>query len=137
MPLVLQTPPRPTSTLVTDDDLQIVYNRNWRALSRRRFSGYKDDVHSTASMNDSAQFTSRGTGIEYLVEERAASDKVDVYLDGAFQQNVDPSTKDLPRLSRVAAFRIEGLRDREHTIRIVNKSSAEIVLEAVRIYGRG
>jgi len=45
--------------------------------------------------------------------------------------------ENFPRLSRVVVFRIEGLSDGRHTIKIVNKSAAEAVLDAFRVYSRG
>ena len=43
--------------------------------------------------------------------------------------------ENFPRLSQVAMFRIVGLSDGPHTIRIVNKSRATAVIDAFRVYG--
>ena len=55
----------------------------------------------------------------------------------ALKQNVKLHLENFPRLSRVVVFRIEGLSDGRHTIKIVNKSAAGAVLDAFRVYSRG
>jgi hypothetical protein len=137
IPLILRTTRVPDSTLINDDDVRISYSRSWRSSSRRGFSDYQDDVHYTTSVNDSLQFTFRGTGIEYLAEKHTDLGNVDVYVDGALKQNVNLHLENFPRLSRVVVFRIEGLSDARHTIKIVNKSAAGAVLDAFRVYGSG
>jgi hypothetical protein len=135
IPLVLRTTPTPESTLINDNDARITYSGSWRSSSQRGFSDYQDDVHYTTSVNDSLEFTFRGTGIEYLAEKHADLGNVDVYMDGALKQNVDLHLENFPRLSQVVAFRIEGLSHGPHTIKIVNKSTAGAVLDAFRVYG--
>jgi len=135
IPLILRTTPPPDSTLINDDDARIVYSGSWQSLSRRGFSDYQDDVHYTTSVNDSLQFTFRGMGIEYIAEKHADLGNVDVYIDGALKRNVNLHLENFPRLSRVVVFRIEGLSHGQHTIRIVNKSSAGAVLDAFKVYG--
>ena len=135
IPLVLRTTPAPESTLINDNDGRITYSGSWRSSSRRGFSDYQDDVHYTTSVNDSLEFTFRGTGIEYLAEKHTDLGNVDVYIDGALKQNVDLHLENFPRLSRVVVFKLEGLSDSPHTIKIVNKSTAGAVLDAFRVYG--
>jgi len=135
IPLVLRTTPAPESTLINDDDARVTYSSSWRSSSRRGFSDHQDDVHYTTSVNDSLEFTFRGTGIEYLAEKHTDLGNVDVYMDGALKQNVDLHLENFPRLSRVVVFKLEGLSDGPHTIKIVNKSTAGAVLDAFRVYG--
>jgi hypothetical protein len=135
IPLILRTTPVPESNLVNDDDARIIYSGNWRSSSHRGFSDYHDDVHYTTSVNDSLQFTFRGTGIDYLAEKRTDLGNVDVYVDEVFKQNVSLRLENFPPLSRVVVFRIEGLAAGPHTIKIVNKSTAGAVLDAFRVYG--
>jgi len=137
IPLVLRTTPEPYSTLINDDDARIIYNGNWRASSHRGFSDYRDDVHYTTTENDSAEFPFRGTGIEYIAEKHSELGNVDVFLDGALKCHVSLHLENFPRLSQVVMFRIVGLSDSAHTIRIVNKSSATAVIDAFRVYGGG
>jgi hypothetical protein len=135
IPLVLRTTPAPESTLINDNDARITYSGSWRSSSQRGFSDYQDDVHYTTSVNDSLEFAFRGTGIEYLAEKHADLGTVDVCMDGALKQNVDLHLENFPRLSRVVVFKLEGLSDGPHTIKIVNKSTAAAVLDAFRVYG--
>jgi hypothetical protein len=137
IPLILRTTPVPESTLINDDDTRITYGRSWRWSSHRGFSDYHDDVHYTTLVNDSLQFTFRGTSIEYLAEKHTDFGNVEVYIDGELKQNVNLHLENFPRLSRVVVLRIEGLSDGPHTIRIVNKSTAGAVLDAFRVYGGG
>jgi hypothetical protein len=99
------------------------------------FSDYHDDVHYTTSVNDSSQFTFRGTGVQYIAEKHTEFRNVDLYIDGKLKQNMNLHSDNFPRLSRVVVFRIEGLSDGLHTIKIVNKSAAGTVLDAFRVYG--
>jgi hypothetical protein len=135
IPLILRTSPMPDLALINDDDARITYSGSWRSSSQRGFSDYHDDVHYTTSVNDSLQFTFRGTGIDYLAEKHADLGDVDVYVDGTFKQNVSLRLENFPRLSQVVVFRIEGLAEGPHTIKIVNKSTAGAVLDAFRVYG--
>jgi hypothetical protein len=136
IPLVLRTTPVPDSTLINDDDARITYSGSWRSLGHRGFSDYNDDVHYTTSINDSLQFTFTGAGIDYIAEKHTDLGDVDVYVDGALKQNVNLCLENFPRLSQVVVFRIEGLSDGPHTIRIVNKSTAGAVLDAFRVYSK-
>ena len=135
IPLVLRTTPVPDSTLVNDDDARITYSGSWRSIGHRGFSDYNDDVHYTASVNDSLQFTFTGAGIDYIAEKYTDLGDVDVYVDGALNQNVNLRIENLPRFSQVVVFRTGGLSDGPHTIKIVNKSTAGAVLDAFRVYG--
>ena len=135
IPLVLRTTPVSGSTLINDDDVRITYSGSWRSLGHRGFSDYNDDVHYTTSVNDSLQFTFTGAGIDYIAEKHTELGDVDVYVDGTLKQNVNLRLENIPRLSQVVVFRIEGLSQRSHTIKIVNKSTAGAVLDAFRVYG--
>jgi hypothetical protein len=136
IPLILRTTPLPASTLINDGDSRIAYSGSWHSSSQRGFSDYHDDVHYTTAVNDSLQFTFRGTGIEYLAEKHTDLGNVDVYVDGALKQNVSLHLENFPRLSQVVVLRIEGLSDGPHTIKIVNKSTAGAVLDAFRVCSR-
>jgi hypothetical protein len=134
IPLVLRSTSLPDSTLVNDDDARISYSGSWRSLTHRGFSDYNDDVHHTTSVGDSLQFTFTGAGIDYIAEKNTNLGDVDVYLDGALKQNVNLHLENFPRLSQVVVFRVEGLSRGQHTIKIVNKTTAGAVLDAFRVY---
>jgi hypothetical protein len=134
IPLVLRTAPAPPSTLINDDDARIAYRGNWRVSKQRGFSDHQDDVHSSTTPGDSLRFEFQGTGIEYWAEKHADFGNVDVYLDGALKQNVSLRFESFPRLSRVVVFRAEGLGEGKHTLEIVNRSAAEVVVDALRVW---
>jgi hypothetical protein len=82
-------------------------------------------------------FTFRGTGVEYIAEKRIWYGNADVYIDGKLKGEVSLHLENFPRLSQVVVFRIEGLPDGAHTIEIINKSNAEVNIDAFRVYGAG
>ena len=137
IPLVLRTIPVPESTLINDDDPRIAYTGSWRSSDKRGFFDYNDDVHYTATPNDSLQFSFTGTGIDYISEKYKDLGNVDVYIDGVFKQNVDLRVENFPRICRVVVFTLHGLSHGRHTIKVVNKSSAGAILDAFKVYGGG
>ena len=58
-----------------------------------------------------------------------------MYLDGAFQKSIDLGLKNFPRLAQVVVFGAYDLPRGRHTIRIVNKAAACVVLDAFKVYG--
>jgi hypothetical protein len=134
IPLILKTGPVAPSTLVPNDDERIVYTGKWGSSGEGRPAGA---VHDTANANASAELTFRGTGIDYLADKNRGFGSIDVYVDGAFAQNVSLALEDFPRVWGVVVFRARRLRDGIHTIRIVNKTAAPVVIDAFRVYGGG
>jgi hypothetical protein len=135
IPLVLKTNLQEASTIVNDGDPRISYSGSWRPIVRPGSFDYHEDVHQTASANDSLEFTFTGTGIDYIAEKSPDFGDVHVYLDSALNQNVSLRLVNFPRIYRAQVFSVKGLPLGRHTIKIVNKSNQPVVVDAFRIYG--
>ncbi len=134
IPLLVKTSTLPLSVLVNDDDPRIVYHGDWRSIRHRGFSDYDDDVHFTDSPNAFLDFTFTGTAIDTITEKDPSLGNCDIYLDGSFQRNVDLCQEDFPRFSRVVVYSAHGLKSGRHTLRIVNRNRAGIVIDAFVVY---
>jgi hypothetical protein len=136
IPLVLRTNAVPAKSMVNDSDARIRYVGNWTSSQKRPYRDYMGDIHHATNVNDSAELKFTGTGIEYIAEKHSDHGVVDVFIDDQFQQEVHLSLTNMPRLSQVVVFRKDGLPEREHTIKIVNKSEAYAVVDAFRVLTR-
>jgi hypothetical protein len=134
IPLILRTTPMPESTLISHDDTSVIYHGKWRSIEGSLTNSQRG-FHYTESPNDSLVFPFRGTGVEYIAQKISGCGNVDVYVDGKLKENVSLNLKNFPRLYQVVVFKIEGLPDAAHTIEIVNKSTAQVNIEAFRVYG--
>jgi hypothetical protein len=134
IPIVLKTSPVPSATMINDDDSMIVYTGNWTSSPGRKFFDYNDDLHYSTTINDTAEIPFTGTGIDYIAEKDSSHGNVDVYLDGAFKQNVNLSLTNFPKMAQVVVYSITGLPSGSHTLKIVNKSTGYAVVDAFRIY---
>ncbi|MGN7948172.1 X2-like carbohydrate binding domain-containing protein [Microbacterium sp. 22215] len=89
------------------------------------FTGdHLDDVHATANDGDSVSFTFRGTGVTWVAPKGPDQGAVDVYIDGKKVKSVD--THSDSRVSNQELFTASGLKDKEHTIKIV-KTSGDVL----------
>ncbi|MDQ2731481.1 MAG: DUF4185 domain-containing protein, partial [Armatimonadota bacterium] len=136
IPIILKTKPEPRSTLVNDSDPRITYTGTWRYDDKRPFFDYGDDAHVSQVAGSSAEFSFKGTGIDYIAEKNADHGPVDVFLDGKFQRTVDLHLVNFPRVSRVVLFSARGLGKGAHTIKIVNKSNDWAVVDAFSVFGQ-
>lgn len=89
------------------------------------FTGdHLDDVHATATDGDSVSLTFRGTGVTWVAPKGPDQGAVDVYIDGKKVKSVD--THSDSRVSNQELFTVSGLKDKEHTIKIV-KTSGDVL----------
>jgi hypothetical protein len=95
---------------------------------------YMDDVHSTAVNNDSFTYAFRGKGISVISDKSPDQGDMDIYVDGKFYQTV--SAYNSVRLTQQTLFSISGLVDKPHTINVVKKSGAYMVLDEL-VYSTG
>jgi hypothetical protein len=132
IPVILKTEASPATVLVPSNDARIVYKGNWSAPC-----GLYADVEArySASAGDSAQLRFRGAGIAWLADKAAGFGSAEVFLDGKLADTVKLGVDNLPRLSGVTVFRAENLTKAEHTLQIVNRDAAGLVLDSFRIYG--
>lgn len=95
-----------------------------------RFKGdHLDDVHATSTPGDSVEFTFRGTGVSWAGPMGPDQGEADVYLDGELIERVDTSSE--TRLTGRGLFSVDGLRDREHTLRVVMVSGEVMRSDAI------
>ncbi|GIF76352.1 glycosyl hydrolase family 95 catalytic domain-containing protein [Asanoa siamensis] len=120
--------------LVNNTDL--TYGPNWHLTTARGYGDYNDDTHHSTTVNAEASYTFTGTGVEYLSERFSDMGNVDVYLDGAFQANVNLNVSGARQAQQVVWSRT-GLTNGQHTIRIVNKTTSVGMIDALRILTGG
>ena len=118
------------------NDTALTYGPNWFLTTGRGLGDFNDDTHHTNTVNAEASYTFTGTGVEYLSERFSDMGNVDVYLDGAFQQNVNLFVSG-PRQAQAVVFSRTGLTNGQHTIRIVNKTTSVGMIDALRILTGG
>jgi hypothetical protein len=134
-PIVLKTTPLIPSVMVNDDDSRIRYAGKWTASRGRKYSDYAGDVQFTNTPGDSMEFTFNGSGIDYLTEKYKDEGDVSVSIDGGPAQTVSLKMINFPRLTQITVFRVQGLAERNHTIRVVNKSDDFAVVDGFKVYG--
>jgi hypothetical protein len=116
----------------TVNDSALTYDANWYGSGGRGLGDYNDDVHYTYTNGATAQYGFTGTGIDYLSEKNGDMGNVDVYLDGAFQANVNLYVSG-PRQSQQVVYQKTGLPSGTHTIKIVSRTSSVAIVDALKI----
>jgi hypothetical protein len=114
------------------NDAALTYDSNWFGSGGRGLGDYNDDVHYTYTNGATAQYTFTGTGIDYLSEKNGDMGNVDVYIDGAFQANVNLNVSGA-RQSQQVVYSKSGLAGGPHTIKIVNKTTSVGIVDALKI----
>ncbi|MFC5828311.1 glycosyl hydrolase family 95 catalytic domain-containing protein [Nonomuraea insulae] len=114
------------------NDTELTYDANWYHTTGRGYGDHNDDTHHSNTVGATAQYTFTGTGVEYLSERNGDMGNVDVYLDDVFQANANLYVSGARQAQQVV-FRKSGLPSGRHTIRIVNKSTAVGMVDALRI----
>ncbi|WP_371780682.1 glycosyl hydrolase family 95 catalytic domain-containing protein [Streptosporangium subroseum] len=114
------------------NDTELTYDANWHATSSRGYGDYNDDTHHSNTVGSVAQYTFTGTGVEYLSERNGDMGNVDVYIDNVLQTNVNLNISGARQAQQVV-YSKTGLSSGQHTIRIVNKSTAVGMVDALRI----
>ena len=132
IPIVVKTSPVIPSTLVPSGDPRIVYKGDWASSNDGRLLG---PVRRTTSANASAELSFHGIGIEFIADKKTGFGSVDVLLDGVLAHTAPLSVENLPRLNGITVFRSKALKSGAHNIRVVNKSSLPVVVDAFRVYG--
>jgi len=100
-----------------------------------RFRGdYSDDVHAATADGAAIDFKFQGTGVEWVTALGPDQGEAGVYLDGKLVRRVN-----LANAARVTArqvFAVTGLKNGQHTLRIV-KLSGEVLRNDVIRYTTG
>lgn len=114
------------------NDTELTYDAGWYHTTARGYGDYNDDTHHTNTVNAAASYTFTGTGVDYLSERNGDMGNVDVYIDNVFQANVNLYVAGA-RQAQVVVYSKTGLASGQHTIRIVNKTTAVAIVDALRI----
>jgi hypothetical protein len=77
----------------------------------------------------------RGVGIDFLADKKTGFGSVGIFVDGVLAHTAALAVENLPRLNGVTVFRSAALKDGTHSIRVVNKTSAPVVVDGFRVYG--
>jgi hypothetical protein len=116
----------------TVNDTALTYDANWFGSTGRGLGDFNDDVHYSYTNGATAQYTFTGTGVDYIAEKNGDEGNVDVYIDGAFQVNVNLNVSGA-RQSQQVVFHKTGLAAGTHTIKIVNKTTSVGIVDALKI----
>ncbi|SFE61717.1 S-layer homology domain-containing protein [Paenibacillus algorifonticola] len=96
---------------------------------------YHNDLHSTMTNGDYAEFSFTGTGVALIAPKSAVQGDVDIYIDNIFQQTV--SAVNASRLTQQEIYAVTGLADTIHTIKAVKKSGNYMLLDGVKFAASG
>ena len=125
----------------TANDDEVVYTGGWTYSTNRPYGNYRDDLHYTNAVGAAAEYPFVGTGIQYYAETQGNAGPVDVYLDDVRQTSVDLRTPS--RLAQQLVYKVTGLVNGPHKIKIVNTSTGAASVDMFRsidgrsgIYGR-
>jgi hypothetical protein len=88
---------------------------------------YQNDVHYTETNNDYFEYTFKGTGIEFITAKGPSQGKVDIYVDNKHKQTVN--TYNATRLTSQNVYRISGLPNGTHSIKVVKKSGDYMLVD--------
>ncbi|GAA0386884.1 hypothetical protein GCM10009530_42390 [Microbispora corallina] len=114
------------------NDTELTYDANWYQTTARGYGDYNDDTHHTTTVGATAQYTFTGTGVDYLSERNGDMGNVDVYIDNAFQANVNLYVSGARQVQQVV-YSKTGLANGQHTIKIVNKATSVGMVDALRV----
>jgi hypothetical protein len=133
IPLIVRTRPFPDSMLVNDDDPDIRYHGTWSCSQKRAGNDHHNDIHFSNTEGDSVEYMFSGTGIALLSEKFKDQGRIDVFIDGQLRESVSLKVEHFPRLTQIRVFDVHGLPAGKHTIRIVNKSSEYVAIDAFKV----
>ncbi|WP_373233185.1 hypothetical protein [Cohnella sp.] len=121
-----------STTTVNDDHASMSYDNGWFYSNDRDLGDYNNDGHFSNVIGAVAEYTFTGTGIDYISEKNWDMGNVDVYVDNAFQQNVNLYNE--TRLLQQVVYSASGLTNGVHTIKIVNKTNSYGNVDAFKVY---
>ncbi|NUS01433.1 MAG: hypothetical protein HOV97_02605 [Nonomuraea sp.] len=122
-------------------DMQIVYHGGWASKDDLPASEHHvhNDLHETNNINDWAEFSFIGTGVEYIGPTDKDAGPVDLYIDGEKISTVDPSRSDddVPVNDDMnggqTLWESPPLKYGKHTVKLVNASTKPAWLDAFRV----
>ena len=123
---------KPSPTTYRVNDTSLTYTGNWDYFPNRNLGDHGNDVTVSSAVDATAEYSFVGTGVAYLTEMNGDEGSVDVYLDGAFQRNIDLHATP-PRRSQQVVFKKFNLNNSKHTIKIVIKGPRIGMIDALEI----
>ncbi len=118
--------------VVNDNDPRAVYTGSWTSDPNRPFGDVGDDVHATSKDGDAVEFSFTGTGVDVLGERNSDLGDIEVSVDGQFDSTVSAKGEG-PRLAQQVVYSRTGLAKGPHTVRLVKKSGANMVVDAFSV----
>ncbi|HET6294770.1 MAG TPA: X2-like carbohydrate binding domain-containing protein [Kribbella sp.] len=91
---------------------------------------YRDDVHATTANGAAVNFTFKGTGVDWTTALAPDQGEADVYLDGKLVTRVNLHGD--ARVTQRQVFTKTGLKDAQHTLRIVKVSGDVLRNDLIR-----
>ena len=118
--------------IINDDDSVLQYTGAWGVSSNRPpgFNDYKADVYYTTVGGAFVDYKFYGRSITYYGEISLDCGDVDVYIDGNFQRTVSAYQSGVHNYGGQPLFSTSGLSVGEHTIRLVKRSGAYMLVDA-------
>ncbi|SDX95521.1 X2-like carbohydrate binding domain-containing protein [Paenibacillus sp. CF384] len=89
-----------------------------------------NDVHATAANGDYFQYSFKGTGVELLSPTGPEQGDMDIYMDGELKETVNANA--VTRDAMVSLFSISSLSDGVHTLKVVKKTGALMLVDALK-----
>ena len=117
----------PSVTEVNNTDANITHTGSWGTSSNRGHGDHSDDVGYTSTNGDSASYTFTGTSVSYIAPKAIDQGNVEVFIDNVSQGTFN--TYSLNRQVQQVIFNKANLSNGSHTIRVVKKSGAYMLLD--------
>ncbi len=121
------------SSMVNNTDSAITYSGNWtHQASPNRSWAYKKDASYTNTNGASFEYTFTGTGIDFISEKHSAQGDVEIFINNV-SKGIVSANQNTGRLTQHVLYRIRGLSPGSHTIKVVNRSSQYMIVDALRV----
>lgn len=118
---------------LNNSDGRIVYSSFWGHSTKRGFGNFQDDVHYTATDGMFFEYTFDGSGISIASESDPNYGTADVYIDGVKVATVSAVGPEHNK-AEYTLYSTRTLPRGRHTIKVVKRSGAYLVLDALTVY---
>jgi len=117
--------------VTNDTGATIAYSGSgWTSVSSPGGGDYADDVHQTSASGSAAAFAFNGTSVSWLARRISGSGPAEIYVDGVDEGVLTPPTSGTPYPVRQVNYDITGLAAGYHTVKIVNNTAGQLVVDA-------
>jgi hypothetical protein len=123
-----------TSRTINDNASSLQYSGpGWGYSDNRGYGDFDDDVHYSYTAGATVQFAFDGSGVSWLAQRSNQTGPAEVYVDGVDEGTVTPVTSAPPYPVQQVDYSITGLVPGDHTLEIVNSTSALITVDAFSV----